>query len=297
MTAHPVPGRWLTSLRGRVSAKGVFLSVVAVVVTVLVLYPPGWLVAGSFLGERAVTGSGADAFQGYAALFSEMELVRNSAVVGVGSTVVAVVLGVSLAWITTRTNILWRGALDKLVLVPFFITPLLGAVGWAILASPGRGGLLNNIIASTFGLDEGPLNVYTPWGIIFVTGIYYGPSLIPVCCRGLAVNGPSPRGRFQDTGRGQSKDGAQDHTPSDQAGHRRKLPIGVRSVNWPIRRSRRLRHAARLSSAHDSYVPACLRASCRTMERPQQWVSRCFWLLSSASTSSSRFWERVATLP
>ena len=175
MTAHPVPGRWLTSLRGRVSAKGVFLSVVAVVVTVLVLYPLGWLVAGSFLGERAVTGSGADAFQGYAALFSEMELVRNSAVVGVGSTVVAVVLGVSLAWITTRTNILWRGALDKLVLVPFFITPLLGAVGWAILASPGRGGLLNNIIASTFGLDEGPLNVYTPWGIIFVTGIYYVP--------------------------------------------------------------------------------------------------------------------------
>ena len=170
-----MPGRWLASLRGQVSAKGVFLSVVAVVVTLLVLYPLGWLVAGSFLGERAVTGSGADAFQGYATLLDEMELVRNSAVVGVGSTLLALVLGVSLAWITTRTNILWRGALDTLVLVPFFITPLLGAVGWAILASPGRGGLLNNIIASTFGLDEGPLNIYTPWGIIFVTGIYYVP--------------------------------------------------------------------------------------------------------------------------
>ena len=175
MTALPVPGRWLASLRGQVSAKGVFLSVVAVVVTLLVLYPLGWLVAGSFLGERAVTGSGADAFQGYAALLDEMELVRNSAVVGVGSTVLALVLGVSLAWITTRTKIPWRGALDKLVLVPFFITPLLGAVGWAILASPGRGGLLNNIIASIFGLDEGPLNIYTPWGIVFVTGIYYVP--------------------------------------------------------------------------------------------------------------------------
>jgi iron(III) transport system permease protein len=175
MTTTPALGRWLASLRGGVSTKGVILSVVAGVVTFLVLYPLAWLVIGSFLGERAVTGSGADAFQGYAALFSEMELVRNSAVVGVGSTVVAVVLGVCLAWITTRTNIPWRGALDKLVLVPFFITPLLGAVGWAILASPGRGGLLNNIIASTFGLDEGPLNVYTPWGIIFVTGIYYVP--------------------------------------------------------------------------------------------------------------------------
>ena len=132
----------LASLRGRVSTKGVVLSVVAVVVTLLVLYPLAWLVIGSFLGERAVTGSGADAFQGYAALLSEMELVRNSAVVGVGATALAVVLGVSLAWTTTRTNIPWRSALDKLVLVPFFITPLLGAVGWAILASPGRGGLL-----------------------------------------------------------------------------------------------------------------------------------------------------------
>ena len=175
MTTTPALGRWLTLLRGRVSSKGVVLSVVAGVVTFLVLYPLAWLVIGSFLGDRAVTGSGADAFQGYAALLNEIELVLNSAVVGVGSTLLAVVLGVSLAWITTRTNILWRSALDKFVLIPFFITPLLGAVGWAMLASPGRGGLLNNLIASAFGLDEGPLNIYTPWGIIFVTGVYYVP--------------------------------------------------------------------------------------------------------------------------
>ena len=175
MTTAVAPGWRLASLRVRVSAKGVVLSVVAALVTFLVFYPLGWLVAGSFLGKRAVTGVGVDAFQGYAELLNELELVRNSAVVGVGATVLAVVLGVSLAWITTRTNVPWRRALDKLVLVPFFITPLLGAVGWAILASPGRGGLLNNMIASTFGLEEGPLNVYTPWGVIFVTGIYYVP--------------------------------------------------------------------------------------------------------------------------
>ena len=175
MTTIPAPGRWLVFLRGRVSTRGVILSVVACVVTLLVLYPLVWLVIGSFLTQRAVTGSGANAFQGYIALLGEMELVFNSAVVGVGATLLAVVLGVSLAWITTRTDILWRGALDKLVLVPFFITPLLGAVGWAMLASPGRGGILNNMIASAFGLDEGPLNIYTPWGIIFVTGIYYVP--------------------------------------------------------------------------------------------------------------------------
>ena len=167
--------RWVAPLGSLASTKGIVLGVVAVVVTFLVLYPLIWLVIGSFLGKRAVTGSGAETFQGYAALLSEMHLVLNSAIVGVGSTLLSVVLGVTLAWITTRTNIMWRSVLDKLVLVPFFITPLLGAVGWAILASPGRGGLLNNIIASIFGLDEGPLNIYTPGGVIFVTGIYYVP--------------------------------------------------------------------------------------------------------------------------
>ena len=282
-------------MRSLVSTKGVVLGVVAVVVTFLVLYPLVWLVIGSFLGKRAVTGSGADTFQGYAALFSELELVRNSAVVGVGSTLLAVVLGVSLAWITTRTNILWRGALDKLVLVPFFITPLLGAVGWAILASPGRGGLLNNIIASIFGLDEGPLNIYTPWGIVFVTGIYYVPFTYMFAAGALRSMDPALEEGSKILGGGNLKTALRITFPLIKpAIVGSSLLVFVLSIGQ-IRRPCRPGYAARLSRSHNSHLSTCRRllAELRCCLGNGSLVVPGDG--SSASTSSSRFLVRAVT--
>jgi iron(III) transport system permease protein len=87
----------------------------------------------------------------------------------------AVSIGVLLAWITTRTNIPFARLLDLLVLLPIFIAPLLGAVGWALLASPGRGALINGVIMSIGGLDEPPISIYSQVGIIWVMGLYYVP--------------------------------------------------------------------------------------------------------------------------
>src|SRR5438067_4670270 len=132
------------------------------------------LVIGSFLGPRPAVAA-ENPLQGYLLLFREIDLLWNSIVVALGSTLMALLFGVSLAWITARTNVPWRGVLESLIVIPFYLTPLLGAVGWALLASPSEAGMLNAAIMAVFGLKDAPLNIYTPWGIIWVMGIYYAP--------------------------------------------------------------------------------------------------------------------------
>lgn len=145
-------------------------------VALLVLYPLVAIVVGSF--TPAATGAPdlpAGPFQGYILLFRDIGLLWNSIVVSVGSTALALVFGLGLAWITTRTNVPFSGALEQLVLIPFYLTPLLGAVAWVMLASPGPGGIVNNFAMNVLGFEDPPFNIYTPYGIIWVMGIYYAP--------------------------------------------------------------------------------------------------------------------------
>ena len=56
----------------------------------------------------------------------------------------ALVFGFVMAWILTRTNVPWRGALEQLMAVPYYVTPLLGALAWSLLGSP-ESGFINQV--------------------------------------------------------------------------------------------------------------------------------------------------------
>ena len=157
------------------STRTALLSAVTALVLFLVGFPLVMLVTGSFSGARPTVAQVDNPVQGYLLLFREIDLLWNSIVVAVGSTLLAVLFGVSLAWITTRASVPGRGLVEQLILIPFYLTPLLGAVGWALLASPSEAGLLNAPLMAAFGLKDAPLNIYTPFGIIWVMGLYYAP--------------------------------------------------------------------------------------------------------------------------
>ncbi|MEO3430888.1 iron ABC transporter permease [Pelagibius sp. CAU 1746] len=140
----------------------------------LVGYPLFMLVTASFEPISA-DGGLSSAFRGYFVLFDDIALLGNSMVVAIGSTVVAVVFGVGLGWIVARTNVPCRGLLEALIVIPFYLTPLMGAVGWALLASPNEGGALNAILMKLGVADTPVFDIYTPLGIIWVMGIYFAP--------------------------------------------------------------------------------------------------------------------------
>ena len=56
--------------------------------------------------------------------------------------VVGIVVGFVMAWILSRTDVPGRGVFEQLMALPYYVTPLMGALAWSLLGSPS-GGFLN----------------------------------------------------------------------------------------------------------------------------------------------------------
>lgn len=107
------------------------------------------------------------------------ELLRNTAIVVVASSGLALIIGVALAWLNERTNARMGLLTDALPLLPFLLPPVAGAVGWVMLLSP-RAGLLNSYLRdflSLFGvsMDSGPFNIHSWYALIMVYAFYAVP--------------------------------------------------------------------------------------------------------------------------
>jgi iron(III) transport system permease protein len=63
--------------------------------------------------------------------------------------------------------------LERLVVMPLYLTPLLTAMGWNWLASP-RSGMVNLVLHDAFGRGVG-LNVVSPAGVVIVSGLATAP--------------------------------------------------------------------------------------------------------------------------
>jgi iron(III) transport system permease protein len=103
------------------------------------------------------------------------KVIINTVVVGLGSTLVAAIFGVSLGWILAKVEFPRRRLLESFCLVPLMIPPIFGAIGWILLAAP-RIGLVNvglRHVLPSLSLDF--LNVYSAGGIQWVLGIYLSP--------------------------------------------------------------------------------------------------------------------------
>ncbi|NHU48906.1 iron ABC transporter permease [Rhodococcus sp. A14] len=103
---------------------------------------------------------------------SAQEALVNSAIVGVGSCVVALAIGATLAFLAARTNVPGRKLIYGIGIAPLFLPSLVGALAWALLAGPATGYL--NLALSAVGLP-GFVDIYSFAGMIFVLGLYYAP--------------------------------------------------------------------------------------------------------------------------
>lgn len=131
----------------------------------------------------------------------------------VGSVVVAMVMGVLLAWIHERTDAQLGIIGDLLPLSVLIIPQVAGVVGWVILFDP-EVGYGNTALRSVFGLvgiefESGPINIYTPAMIVLVCGVYAMPYVFLLISSALQTqdssieeaartSGASPRKTFME---------------------------------------------------------------------------------------------------
>jgi iron(III) transport system permease protein len=102
-------------------------------------------------------------------------LVKTTLIFGLGSTSLALALGIGLAWLIERSDLPGRGVLRGLVLLPMATPPLLLAIAWAMLLSP-RNGAVNRLLMDLLGLSAAPFDIYTVPGLVFVQGLALVPT-------------------------------------------------------------------------------------------------------------------------
>ena len=115
----------------------------------------------------------------YRDVFGQPEIRKallNTVYMVIGSTALAVIMGTTLAWMTSSVNVPLARYLNIVPILPMFLPPLIGAVGWEFLLSPGPG-LLNVALRAIIPGNQttGPLSIYNLWGIAWVNSLYVTP--------------------------------------------------------------------------------------------------------------------------
>jgi iron(III) transport system permease protein len=101
------------------------------------------------------------------------QAVGNTLICGVGATILSCLLGFTLAWIVARTDVPGRSWFETLNLVPFFLSPYVGAVSWTYLAAPNSG--IVTTLFRSWGLPLDFINIYSLGGVIWVLSLFYTP--------------------------------------------------------------------------------------------------------------------------
>ena len=108
-----------------------------------------------------------------------LKSIKNSFIVVIPATVFSTAIGVFLSWVVVRTNVPGVRYWQRLLSIPYFIPPFIGAIAWTFLLGPV--GYLNKFLTAVFGLAEAPFNIYSLGGMIFIMSLYrYAVSFIVV---------------------------------------------------------------------------------------------------------------------
>jgi len=148
------------------------------VVAFLALVPLVFLLWQSFLTPGSVRVEGTFTLENYVAAYggglSTLRLLVNSLVFAAGSSILAFVLGCSLAWINERTNTPFKMLIFSLSIVPLVFPGILFTIAWIFLGSP-KIGIINAMLQGIFSTDRVFINVYSMYGMIWVDGLHSAP--------------------------------------------------------------------------------------------------------------------------
>ncbi len=162
------------ALRPRRNWQVIVTIAILLVVGFLVILPMVFLVEESLnVGDPMAFPPEAYGLANYFAIFDEdINVLWNTLIIAVMATVMAILIGFTLAWILTRTNVPGRAVLERLMELPYYMTPLVGALAWAIIAGP-KSGFMNQLWKGMGGSGD-IADIYTHFGIAWVMALFEG---------------------------------------------------------------------------------------------------------------------------
>jgi iron(III) transport system permease protein len=107
---------------------------------------------------------------GWRAALSEPSLrtsLLNTVVLTLTRQAITLPIAVAIAWLLARTDVPFGRWIEFAFWTAFFLPPLTSAMVWILLADPHYG-LLNQLLGTLLHSPQGPFNVYSFWGIVWV---------------------------------------------------------------------------------------------------------------------------------
>jgi iron(III) transport system permease protein len=170
---------------------------VLAILAILVIYPLFSLLGKAFVSE------GRFSLENFHKVFITKDIfvaLNHSIFVSTISTIFATIIGVSLAWIVSRTDIPYRKLIKTGLVMPFLIPPFISAIAWLQLIGPA--GYINSIYM-TIKQTWNPLFViYGKWAIVMVMSLSGYPFVYLTTLAGLERMNPSLEEAGQISGAG-----------------------------------------------------------------------------------------------
>jgi len=156
---------------GQTQSKSKLTLSLILIVGVLTVGPIVMLLLGSF--SKGLTAFGSFTPEKYIEAYTDpafYEVILNTVIFVLGSSVMATSLALFLAYLNNRTDIPMKFMFRVISIIPMMIPHLLFAVSWALLLNPSNG-MMNIAIKNVFGLERAPFDIYSLPGMILVEGL------------------------------------------------------------------------------------------------------------------------------
>jgi iron(III) transport system permease protein len=154
-------------LLGSAAWRALALIALMLVLCFLAVYPIAMLVYGS-LHTTPPGSPGTFDLSGYGRVLTaaNVKILWTTVEIAFVKTVLSLAVATALAWIVARTDTPWRGTLEVLITLPFFIPPILTAMAWGMLGNP-QVGTINLMWRWVTGSDTTLVNVYSWSGVVW----------------------------------------------------------------------------------------------------------------------------------
>lgn len=161
----------------RIQRSTLFVILLILVVGFFVIYPLLMVFYGS-LRTASPGAPGEWTLQGYVEAYSKAETYKTlwtTLWLGLVRTFITAGTAVFFAWVVTRTDTPFRGGLEFLLWINFFLPQQAMVMAWTWLLAPNHGFINQALMALPF-IDKSPFNIYSYGGIIWAS-LFFATSI------------------------------------------------------------------------------------------------------------------------
>ncbi len=159
----------------RITGNSSFIFIIsALMIVFLIVYPSSILILESFgISKGNFENFG---FSSYVSIFKNIHTfnaVKNTLIIGAGTTLFALTLGVFLAFLVCRTDFPLKKYVNWMVFMSFVIPHYILGISWIEMF--GRNGYFNRIFVYVTGQNTRPFSAYSVISVVIVLGLHLYP--------------------------------------------------------------------------------------------------------------------------